>query len=88
MHDTVDAQFAWRLPVGFDAEQFMNELAAQVVGPSGRQAVRTKFSLKFRGCEKAWRSDRNKVGLATPDRRVRARRQLARPHAERTPTHR
>ncbi len=37
MHDTVDAQFAWRLPVGFDGEQFMNELAAQVVGPSGRQ---------------------------------------------------
>ena len=59
MHDTVDAQFAWRLPVGFDAEQFMNELAEQVVRPSGSQAVKTKFDLKFRGYEKAWRGDRN-----------------------------
>ncbi len=28
MHDTVDAQFAWRLPVGFDADAFVNELLA------------------------------------------------------------
>ena len=28
MHDTVDAQFAWRLPVGFDAEAFMKEIEA------------------------------------------------------------
>ncbi len=61
MHDTVDAQFAWRLPVGFDAEEFKNELEAQVVGPSGSQAARTTFTLKFRGYEKAWRGDRNNV---------------------------
>lgn len=61
MHDTVDAQFAWRLPVGFDADSFMKELAAQVVGPSGSQAVRTAFNLTFRGHEKAWRGDRNNV---------------------------
>ncbi len=48
MHDTVDAQFAWRLPVGFDAEQFMkNERVLpsrhQANRPSGqrvRQAIR------------------------------------------------
>lgn len=61
MHDTVDAQFAWRLPVGFDAEAFMTELEEQVVRPSGRQAVKTIFELKFRGYEKAWRGDRNNL---------------------------
>ena len=67
MHDTVDAQFAWRLPVGFDAEGFMAELeeqasgpaGGQAIGPSGHQAIRTNFNLKFRGYEKAWRGDRN-----------------------------
>lgn len=59
MHDTVDAQFAWRLPVGFDVEAFMNALEQQASGPAGQQASRTKFSLKFRGYEKAWRGDRN-----------------------------
>ncbi len=38
MHDTVDAQFAWRLPVGFDAEAFMKELEAG--RPTGQQASR------------------------------------------------
>jgi LysW-gamma-L-lysine carboxypeptidase len=54
MHDTVDAQFAWRLPVGFDAEAFMNELRRQASGFG-----RTAFDLKFRGYEKPWRGDRN-----------------------------
>lgn len=49
MHDTVDAQFAWRLPVGFDAEQFMNELAAQVVRPSGRNSASSSGAAKKRG---------------------------------------
>ena len=59
MHDTVDGQFAWRLPVGFDVEAFMRELEAQANRPSGQQAIRTKFDLKFRGYEKAWRGDRS-----------------------------
>ena len=59
MHDTVDAQFAWRLPVAFDAEAFMRELEEQAARPSGSQTVRTKFNLKFRGYETAWRGDRN-----------------------------
>ena len=58
MHDMVDGQFAWRLPVGFDAEVFMRELQEQAIRPSGHQAG-TKFNLKFRGYEKAWRGDRN-----------------------------
>jgi len=69
MHDTVDGQFAWRLPVGFDAEAFMKELEEQASrpsghqasGPAGQQAGRTKFELKFRGYEKPWRGDRNNV---------------------------
>ena len=59
MHDTVDAQFAWRLPIGFDADAFMKELEEQANGLTGQQASRTKFNLKFRGYEKAWRGDRN-----------------------------
>ena len=58
MHDTVDAQFAWRLPVGFDADAFMKELDDRPAG-HGQQASRTNFNLKFRGYEKAWRGDRN-----------------------------
>ncbi len=54
MHDRVDAQFAWRLPVGFDAEAFTDELRSGASGFS-----RTVFNLKFRGYEKAWRGDRN-----------------------------
>jgi LysW-gamma-L-lysine carboxypeptidase len=37
----------------------MRELELQASGPAGQQASRTKFSLKFRGYEKAWRGDRN-----------------------------
>jgi LysW-gamma-L-lysine carboxypeptidase len=55
MHDLVDAQFAWRLPVGFDAEGFMTELESVASGFSRT----TAFNLKFRGYEKAWRGDRN-----------------------------
>jgi LysW-gamma-L-lysine carboxypeptidase len=54
MQDLVDAQFAWRLPVGFDVEAFMDELRMVASGFS-----RTVFNLKFRGYEKAWRGDRN-----------------------------
>ena len=59
MHDIVDAQFAWRLPVGFDAEAFIKELEERAIGPSGHQAIKTAFTLKFRGYEKPWRGDRN-----------------------------
>ncbi len=68
MHDTVDAQFAWRLPVGFDAGAFMKAIEAQAIGPSrlrqgyggqaGDQAIKTAFRLSFRGHEQAWRGDR------------------------------
>lgn len=61
MHDLVDGQFAWRLPVGFEAESFMHELEAQANGPTGQQASKTSFKLSFRGYEKAWRGDRNNV---------------------------
>jgi len=59
MHDTVEGQFAWRLPMGFDAEAFMRELEEQANRPMGHQAKRTTFNLKFRGYERAWRGDRN-----------------------------
>ena len=69
IHDVVDAQFAWRLPVGFDAEQFMTELRTVASGFS-----RTTFDLKFRGYEKPWKGDRNNAlvrsflaGLRTVD---------------------
>jgi [amino group carrier protein]-lysine/ornithine hydrolase len=58
MHDTVDGQFAWRLPVGFDAEAFIRELQSQANRLAGQQASR-KFNLQFRGYEKPWRGDRN-----------------------------
>jgi len=61
MHDTVDGQFAWRLPVGFDAEAFMKELQEQVNRPTSEQANKTTFTLKFRGHEHAWRGDRNNL---------------------------
>jgi len=75
MHDRVDAQFAWRLPVGFDADGFMNELRAWPESrgdqPSG---VSTTFEFVFKGEERAWRGDRNNplvrsflVGVRTED---------------------
>lgn len=59
MHDVVDGQFAWRLPVGFDAEGFMKELEEQASGLAHRASGKTTFTLKFRGHEHAWRGDRN-----------------------------
>ena len=59
MIDTVDVQFAWRLPVGFDADAFMKQIEAQANGPTGQQANKTKFTLAFRGHEQAWRGDRS-----------------------------
>ena len=59
MHDTVDAQFAWRLPVGFDANSLMTEIQAQANRPTGQQANKTQFKLAFRGHEQAWRGDRS-----------------------------
>jgi LysW-gamma-L-lysine carboxypeptidase len=61
MHDTVDAQFAWRLPVGFDASAFMKALETQALEPSGPQALKTRFTFRFRGHEQAWRGDRTNV---------------------------
>lgn len=73
MHDTVDGQFAWRLPTGFDAEAFMSELAEQAKRPRG-QGTKTVFRLQFRGYERPWRGDRNNAlarsflaGLRTVD---------------------
>jgi LysW-gamma-L-lysine carboxypeptidase len=70
MHDQVDGQFAWRLPVGFDADAFTKELATVVSG----LPKPTVFALKFRGYERAWRGDRNNAlvrsflaGLRTVD---------------------
>jgi len=57
MHDLVDAQFAWRLPVGFDAEAFMADISAwPATQPEGSKA---RFDFRFRGFERAWRGDRN-----------------------------
>jgi [amino group carrier protein]-lysine/ornithine hydrolase len=43
-------------PTGEQANGLTGEQANR---PTGEQANRTKFSLKFRGHEKAWRGDRN-----------------------------
>lgn len=56
MHDLVDAQFAWRLPVGFDADAFMTELRAWA---AENVAGRTTVDFRFKGQERAWRGDRN-----------------------------
>jgi LysW-gamma-L-lysine carboxypeptidase len=53
MQETVDAQFAWRLPVGFDAEAFMKQLEEW---PS---TVKARFTFRFSGLEAAWRGDRS-----------------------------
>jgi [amino group carrier protein]-lysine/ornithine hydrolase len=58
MHDTVDAQFAWRLPVGFDVPALTQEIETQALKPSGPQAHKARFTLSFRGHEHAWRGDR------------------------------
>ncbi len=57
MHDTVDAQFAWRLPVGFDADALTAGLRAWP-GAHVRDG-HTQFDFRFKGEERAWRGDRN-----------------------------
>lgn len=52
MHETVDAQFAWRLPVGFDGGAFQKQIEAWPAD------IKTRFTFKFRGHEQAWRGDR------------------------------
>jgi [amino group carrier protein]-lysine/ornithine hydrolase len=71
MHDTVDAQIAWRLPLGFDVEKFSRELlswaGAHIGAPptsaldnDGRiVGLRTTLVFGFRGKESAWRGDRH-----------------------------
>jgi [amino group carrier protein]-lysine/ornithine hydrolase len=56
MIDTVDAQFAWRLPLGFDSAVFMTEIAAAAAALGG---ARTAIECQFRGLEQPWRGDRN-----------------------------
>jgi LysW-gamma-L-lysine carboxypeptidase len=70
MIDTVNAQFAWRLPVGFDANAFMSEFHDAMT----RSSWNTTFTAKFRGHEQAWRGDRSNAlvrsflaGLRTHD---------------------
>jgi len=53
MHDLVDAQFAWRLPVGFNAETLRQEITAWPAD------VKARFDFRFRGHEQAWRGARN-----------------------------
>jgi LysW-gamma-L-lysine carboxypeptidase len=55
MQERVDAQFAWRLPVGFDAVAFMRQIESW---PSETKA---RFTFSFRGHEEAWRGDRSNV---------------------------
>ena len=55
MIDTVDAQFAWRIPIGFDTDTFMPELAAKAASLGGD---RTSIECRFRGIERPWRADR------------------------------
>lgn len=61
MHDTVDAQFAWRLPVGFDVDGLKKAIAEQANGPGGGDEHKTRLTLAFRGHEQAWRGDRTNV---------------------------
>jgi LysW-gamma-L-lysine carboxypeptidase len=55
MHDTVDAQLAWRVPVGFGSQSLIQEIERwpETVG------AKASFTFKFRGVERAWRADRN-----------------------------
>jgi LysW-gamma-L-lysine carboxypeptidase len=61
MHDTVDAQFAWRLPVGFDVDTFKALVEEQASRITGEHSNRTRFTLTFRGHEQAWRGERTNV---------------------------
>ncbi|HEX4913543.1 MAG TPA: [LysW]-lysine hydrolase [Vicinamibacterales bacterium] len=61
MHDTVDAQFAWRLPVGFDVAAFKTLVEEQANRTTGEHSNRPRFTLTFRGHEQAWRGERTNV---------------------------
>jgi LysW-gamma-L-lysine carboxypeptidase len=55
MVDMVDAQFAWRLPPGFDSDAFIAKIkgiASEICGS------RTTIECCFRGVEQPWRGDR------------------------------
>jgi LysW-gamma-L-lysine carboxypeptidase len=57
MHDRVDAQIAWRLPVAFDVEALSDEIRNwPATHASGAKAT---FDFRFRGFERPWRGDRN-----------------------------
>lgn len=73
MIDTVNAQFAWRLPVGLDADALAREIlmwtalhvgaepaAVSGIGPglTTLNGTRTSIEFAFRGYEQAWRGDR------------------------------
>ena len=55
MIEMVDAQFAWRLPMGFDAEAFMTSFTERANIIAGE---RTTIECRFRGLEPPWRGDR------------------------------
>jgi [amino group carrier protein]-lysine/ornithine hydrolase len=59
MQERVEARFAWRLPVGFDAAAFKEAVEEQAIRLAGQQAGKTRFTLNFRGYEPAWRGDRS-----------------------------
>jgi LysW-gamma-L-lysine carboxypeptidase len=44
MHDTVDAQIAWRLPLGFEVETFVREMLAWVTSHLGAQGPSAETS--------------------------------------------
>ena len=73
MIDTVDAQIAWRLPIGVDPDALVAEMlqwaaahvgagAPQVAGlnpgPTTLEGTRTRIEFAFRGFEQPWRGDR------------------------------
>jgi LysW-gamma-L-lysine carboxypeptidase len=55
MIDTVDAQFAWRLPLGFDSDRFMIDITRKAQEIT---TERTTIDCRFRGLEQPWRADR------------------------------
>jgi LysW-gamma-L-lysine carboxypeptidase len=73
MHDCVDAQIAWRLPLGVDAEALVRDLIAwtaehvEAAPPAASfpaadaialEGTRTAMTLRFRGWERPWKGDR------------------------------
>ena len=73
MIDTVDAQIAWRLPIGLDVDTLVAELlgfaathvgagaprvAGLKPGPTTIEGTMTRIEFAFRGFERPWRADR------------------------------